>query len=149
MNFSAPDLTLHPPRSARAKLGGYVILPRLIDKGRAQVAGRNGEYHYSCPLDRRWFEFAGIDPLELKGEIESDAGDAEILKWIIANATNHPSEIEIEAWSRYQEARVPGDTDSREFFNQLHTKAAAHRDDILSWFDLLDLDDFVTFGGKP
>jgi len=34
------DLTQRPPRSPRLTLGGYVILPRMLDKGRAQLAGK-------------------------------------------------------------------------------------------------------------
>ena len=32
---NAPDLTQRPPRSPRVRLGGFVILPRMLDKGRA------------------------------------------------------------------------------------------------------------------
>lgn len=148
MDYNAPDLSKNPPRSPRVRLGGYVILPRMLDKCRAQIAGTNGEYHYSCPLDKRWFDFAGIDPLELKGEVESGYSDAEIFQWITSNSTTKPDFLAIEAWSRYQEQRVPGDAESREFFNELHTAAAKHREDIFTWFDMLDLDDYVTFGGK-
>ncbi|HEX7632014.1 MAG TPA: DUF5069 domain-containing protein, partial [Lacunisphaera sp.] len=42
VNYSAPDLTRHPPRSPRTRLGGYVQLPRLIDKARAVAAGTAG-----------------------------------------------------------------------------------------------------------
>jgi hypothetical protein len=31
----------------------------------------------------------------------------------------------------------------------LHEKAGPKREDINTWFDLLDLDDYVSFGGKP
>lgn len=61
MNYHAPDLNLHPPRGARVTLGGLVILPRMIDKCRAALAGKNGEYHYNCPLDAQFLTFAGID----------------------------------------------------------------------------------------
>ena len=50
---SGTDLTQHPPRSPRVRLGGYATLPRMLDKGRATIAGKNGEYHYNCPLDQR------------------------------------------------------------------------------------------------
>jgi hypothetical protein len=45
ISYSAPDLSQHPPRSPRARLGGYVHLPRLLDKARAHLAGRMGEYN--------------------------------------------------------------------------------------------------------
>jgi hypothetical protein len=40
MSLHTPDLTKQPPRSARVRLGGYVILPRMLDKGRATIAGK-------------------------------------------------------------------------------------------------------------
>ena len=42
--MNAPNLTQHPPRSPRVRLGGYTILPRLLDKARAVIAGTAGEY---------------------------------------------------------------------------------------------------------
>ena len=41
---NAPDLTQRPPAAHRVRLGGYVILPRMLDKGRATIAGKNGEF---------------------------------------------------------------------------------------------------------
>ena len=51
------DLTQRPPRSPRTRLGGFAILPRMLDKGRAIIAGTNGEYKYACPLDQRFLDF--------------------------------------------------------------------------------------------
>ena len=145
---SAPDLTQRPPRSARVRLGGYVILPRMLDKGRSTINGKNGEYHYACPLDQRFLEFAGVDPEALKKELTAGKGDWEILEWIQNNAKNKRSDAEIAAWSEMGERRGPTDPESREYFNDLHKKAGAHREDIASWFDLLDLDDYISYGGK-
>ncbi len=142
------DLTQRPPRSPRVRLGGYVILPRMLDKGRATVAGKNGEYHYACPMDQRFLDFVGIDPEALKKELATGKGDGEILAWVEKNAKHNRNEPEIAAWSALGEHRVPTDAESRKFFNDLHEKAAPKREDIATWFDLLDLDDFVSFGGK-
>ena len=76
------DLTKHPPRSPRVRLGGYATLPRMLDKGRATIAGKHGEYHYACPLDQRFLQFTGIDPEALKKELATGKGDGEILEWI-------------------------------------------------------------------
>src|SRR4051812_36274043 len=107
-----PDLTQQPPRSARVRLGGYVILPRMLDKGRATIAGKNGEYNYACPLDERFLEFAGVDPEALKKELSAGKADGEILEWVQKNSRNKHSDPEIAAWSAFAEARVPGDAES-------------------------------------
>ena len=148
MALNAPDLTKQPPRSPRVRLGGYVILPRMLDKGRATLAGKHGEYKYACPLDQRWLEFAGINPEGLKRQLKAGKGDGEILAWVNGNAKPRRTASEIEAWSAWQERRAPDNPDAREFFNDLHTKVAPEREDIVTWFDLLDVDDYVSFGGK-
>ena len=148
MSLSSPDLTKQPPRSPRVRLGGYALLPRMLDKGRAAIANKVGEYHYDCPNDKRFTEFAGIDAGALKKELATGKGDGEILEWINAHAKHKRTDQEIAAWSAFIEQRTPGDTESRAFFNDLHQKAGPKREDIVTWADLLDLDDFVTFGGK-
>jgi hypothetical protein len=148
MALNAPDLTKQPPRSPRVRLGGYVVLPRCLDKGRATLAGKNGEYHYDCPLDQRFLDFAGINANALKKQLAAGKGDNEILNWVSANAKSKRTDSEIAAWSTQQEQRVPTDPESREFFNDLHTKVAPKREDIATWFDLLDVDDYASFGGK-
>jgi len=148
MAIQAPDLTKQPPRSPRVRLGGYVILPRMLDKGRATIVGKNGEYHYACPMDQRFLTLLGLDPEALKAELAKGKGDGEILAWINANAKEKMCEVLIAAWSAYQETRVPTDPESRTFFNNIHAKAGPKREDIATWFDLLDLDDYVSFGGQ-
>src|SRR5512140_439105 len=133
---NAPDLTKRPPRSARVRLGGYVILPRMLDKGRAVIAGKNGEYNYACPMDQRFLEFAGVDPEALKKELAAGKGDGEILEWIQQNGKHKRTESEIAAWSAFAEQRAPSDTESREFFHGMHAKIGAKREDIATWFDL-------------
>ncbi len=145
---NAPDLTQRPPRSPRVRLGGYAILPRMLDKGRASIAGKNGEYHFACPLDQRLLQFAGLDADALKKQLAAGKTDTEILAWIRQKAAHKHTDPEIQAWSAYQDQRAPADTESREFFQGTHAKLAPKRDDIVTWFDLLDLDDYVTFGGK-
>jgi hypothetical protein len=147
-NIHAPDLTQHPPRSPRMRLGGYAILPRCLDKGRATLAGKNGEYHYACPLDQRFFEFVGIKANDLKKQLALDKGDGEILEWVTAHSRNKREPWEIAQWSALQDQRGPADLESREYFNGMLAKLSKQREDILSWSDLLDLDDYVSFGGK-
>jgi len=147
-NLNAPDLTQRPPRSPRVRLGGYATLPRCLDKGRATLAGKNGEYHFACPLDQRLLEFAGIKADDLKKQLALGKSDGEILKWITATSKTKPQPWEIAQWSALAEQRGATDVESREFFTELLAKLSNERDDVNGWFDLLDLDDYVSFGGK-
>jgi hypothetical protein len=99
-------------------------------------------------VDERFLEFAGVDADALKARLADGAGDGEILEWVNDSSTTRPNPHQIAARSRLQKDRMPGDLESREFFSELHKAAAPDREDISTWFDLLDLDDFVTFGGR-
>lgn len=143
------DLTVRPPRSPRATLGGYVLLPRMLDKARATVAGTNGEYHYNCPLDQHILMFLGIDPDALLAQLKEGKGDTEILAWITENQKNKRTPWEIENWSAYQNRRGPdSDAETVKFFYGEVNRLAPAREDVKTWFDYLDLDDYVTFGGQ-
>ena len=150
-NYSSPDLTQHPPRSPRLRLGGFVLLPRILDKGRASLAGKLGEYHFAGKgMDRHFFNFVGIDHESLKQQIAKGLSDVELLTWIQANAKNQRQPWEIAAWSEYHLRRVPdSDAETLPDFAAEVKKYSPTREDINTWFDLLDLDDYCSFGGKP
>ncbi|MEA3186998.1 MAG: hypothetical protein QOD99_828 [Chthoniobacter sp.] len=148
-DINHPDLTQRPPRSPRCRLGGYAILPRMLDKGRAEIAGKNGEYKYNCPLDQHIVNFLGIDAEALREQLAAGKGDGEILDWINANAKHQRSAWEIEQWSDFQQRRGPdSDAETLLYFAEAVGKFSKTREDIKTWADLLDVDDFVSFGGK-
>lgn len=149
MSLNAPDLSKQAPRSPRVRLGGYVILPRMLDKGRATIADKNGEYHFNCPLDQHFVNFVGIDAEALKAELATGKGDGEILAWVQANSKHQRGAWEIELWSTYQDRRGPdSDAETLEYFADYVKKFSTTREDIKSWFDVLDVDDYVSFGGE-
>lgn len=144
------DLTQRPPRSMRCRLGGYAILPRVLDKCRALLQGKNGEYNYNCPLDQHLFRFVGVDPEAFKTQVATGAGDSAMLEWIQANSTTKPAPWVIAQWSAYHDQRGPdSDAETLEYFATAVAKFSRTREDIRSWADLLELDDYVSFGGQP
>jgi uncharacterized protein DUF5069 len=143
------DLTRRPPRSTRVRLGGFVILARMLDKGRATLAKRNGEYNYNSPTDQHVVRFLGFDPKALLQELAAGKGDGEILQWALANAKTPRTPWEIQTWSAYFDNRGPdSDAETLSGFAQYVGQHSTTREDIKTWFDALDLDDFVSFGGK-
>jgi hypothetical protein len=146
VNLSSPDLTQHPPRSVRVRLGGYAHLPRLLDKARAEIAGKGGEYHYNCPLDQRFFAFTGVAPDAMLTEIKSGKTDLQMLEWV--NATAKRPSHEVIAWSAWLEQLGPGGAAGHEWIASVLKRNNSERDDIRSFADLLDLDDYLSYGGK-
>ncbi len=146
----ATNLTQRPPRALRQRLGGYAILPRMLDKGRATLAKTNGEYDYNSTTDRRFTSFVGIEGETLLRELETGKGDGEILEWINAHAMTPRQPWEIEAWSASMERRGPdSDAETLAGFAEYIGQHSTTREDIKTWFDALELDDYASFGGKP
>jgi hypothetical protein len=148
ISYSSPDLTQHPPRSPRVRLGGYVHLPRLLDKARAFAAGKNGEYNFNCGLDQRFLGFVGIDAGAFLAAVKTGKGDVAMLAWVNEHARPQRLAWEIQAWSRWLENLGPGDAKRHAGFAEDIGALSPGNEDIRTNFDRLDLDDYVSFGGK-
>jgi hypothetical protein len=53
------------------------------------------------------------------------------------------------AGSAQAERQVPSEAELEAFFREQRYPYALDRPDVMTWFDLLDLNDHVSFGGKP
>jgi Domain of unknown function (DUF5069) len=148
IHYHSPDLVQHPPRGPRVRLGGFAILPCCLDKCRATLAGKNGAYHFNCPLDQRFFAFTGIGAEAFKTRVAQGPSDAEMLAWVLAHAPRPHDDMEILAWSDRHNHFTPNTDEARAGFNELVAAAGVEtRADIVIWFDYLDADDFASFGG--
>ena len=133
------DLTTSYPRSVREKHLGMVQVGRTIDKGKASLAGKLGEYRYDCPMDKHLFEFLAIDGEQLLDAIKKgDAAADDFLRKAIEKKP--PSEVEKfnREWLDYGPA--PG-SDGHKYFLDLRGQVAPERTDVTAWADLLDLDE--------
>ena len=143
------NLTERPPRSFRVRLGNYVILARMLDKGRATLAKKNGEYNYNSPTDQHLVRFLGFDPDAMLQELAAGKGDGEILEWIQAHSKTPRAPWEIEAWSAFMEKRGPdSDAETLAFFAEYLGRHSKTREDVKTWFEAIELDDYASFGGK-
>src|SRR5438093_2359815 len=103
---TAKDLTKEPARSPRIRIGGYALLARMADKGRATLNGTAGEYHFDCPVDNLLFRFKGVKGTDVKPLLASGASDEQIAAWLDTHGTPRTA-AEIEAWSDSVEAIRP------------------------------------------
>jgi hypothetical protein len=142
-NKTAKDLTKEPPRSPHIKLGGYVILSRTIDKCRASIWGKLGEYEFDCELDNYLFGFKGIKGSDFRKFVEEGHSDEEILKWVNSNGIEK-TQAEIDAWSAHEiENRYADDAEGSEWLQGRNKKLGIDLNSTL--FQMLDMDDKVSF----
>ena len=132
---------LHP-RSPYDKLGGYVHLPRLIDKARLHRKGLLDGYNYkTVGFDKHLLTFLKLDGDAFEEIANQSENDAAILKWVRENGTQHSPEA-IELWNQAMISRHP-DTAAKKarFLHFLKQSGGAGRNDIRTYFDLIEFDE--------
>ena len=133
------DLTKEFPRSVHSKWQGVVQLGRTVDKGKAVAHGNVGEYHYNCPMDQAVFSFLGIDHEQMLDAIKRAKSDADIEVYT-KPFVEKKSSAEIEKWNNEYLAHQP-EGESLEHFKKMRDGIAPDRTDVMTWADLLDLDE--------
>jgi len=138
----AKDLTKDFPRSPRATLGGYVIAARTLDKCRAELAGTLGEYHFDCPLDRQFFDFAEIDSGAFKDFAATGADDEQVGQWIQKHAKKR-ERGEIVQWNNRLRGMRPSEmpVELQLFLEDYIPKYLPSEKPVYVWFDVYDIEE--------
>lgn len=135
------DLRVAKPRSVHARFCGVVMLARVIDKARAQLAGTLGEYLYNGPLDQAVLGFLEIDAQMLLEAVRNARDDAGVEAFVRPYVARKGPDA-VDAWNTGFIGYVPKEgSDSRRRLVELRDRLAPGRDDIWTWADVLDLDD--------
>lgn len=142
MKLEAKDLTREFPRSPREVLAGHVVAARVLDKCRAAVAGTLGEYHFNCLLDRRFFDFTGIDAEAFRAFVATGASDDAVATWISERARPRPR-MEIIKWNnQMRDLRVSDLPDeAQEFLEDYIPQNLPRGRVVYRWFDVYDIEE--------
>lgn len=144
MKIEAKDLTKEAPTSPRQRVGGYVILSRMTDKARADIAGTIGEFHTDCPLDHMLLDWKGVDYAPVREALENGATDVQIAAIIDANGKPKTPE-EVKAWSDETEASsMHGDPEKGDYFDSECRKLGLDPETATT-FDWLEADDEASY----
>lgn len=134
------DLAKTPPRSPYAALGGMYWIPRLIDKCRAELAGTANGYIHQCPVDMRVYQFLGITPEAMLEAVGKASDDDAVLLWV-RGSSHARTTAAIAEFNAMLSGVGPSTDDSRKRFKETVHKIAPGRNDIKTWFQLLDLEE--------
>ncbi len=130
------------PRSPYDRLGGYVHLPRLIDKAKLHRKGLLNGYNYkTVGFDKHLLAFLKLNPDAFEEAAHRLENDDAILQWIEENGAKHSPEA-IEEWNEAMISRHP-DTAAKKarFLHFLKEAGGADRRDIKTYFDLIEFDE--------
>lgn len=142
------DLRTRPPRSGYAELDGLMVLPRTIDKLRAQLPGGNPGVYFingrikgisGYLLDR-----LGVTEAELLDVVARAASEDEIAAWLRerTDASQYPA---INATLR----RIkPKHAQDEAYFRSEYAETLARHPDLDFILDIVDADDRRLFAGK-
>ncbi|MBI3812329.1 MAG: DUF5069 domain-containing protein [Nitrospirae bacterium] len=135
-----------PLRSPRQMLGGYVFLPRLIDKVRLHAKEKLPQEYVGnllkpgLTLDGRFLTFTGLDAEELRRAILEPKTNEEVLAWVECHAKPH-TKIEKQQWIAEIEVYRP-DAERAQWRREAYKEVAAKVDPAtLNVFDLIDMDE--------
>lgn len=134
-------------RSPRERLGGYLLLPRLIDKVRLYARGTlPPEYvgnllkSTGSTLDGRFLSFTGLHAEKLREAILSAKSDDAVLSWVERHAIPHTAS-EKEAWAD-EIATYRPTPEMAEYRKKIYPELAGKVDlALISVLDMIDLDE--------
>ncbi|MFH1568748.1 MAG: DUF5069 domain-containing protein [Gemmatimonadota bacterium] len=145
--FRDADLTVRPPRTPYLRsVVGMFAAARMADKARASRCGRLGEYRYGPDSG---FDRAVLTELQLEAEAFAEAAycnpnDIELSEWVREHGRVDPGRVcTFNAGIAAYGVSTPG---VAERFLQRRNELCPERPDIATYFDLVDLDDQVSFG---
>ncbi len=130
------------PRSPNDRLGGYVHLPRLIDKAKLHRKGLLNGYNYkTVGFDKHLLAFLKLNPDSFEETAIRLENDGAILEWIEQNGVKHSAE-EIEEWNQAMISRHPDTAVKKARFTHFLKEAGGEgRKDIRTYFDLIEFDE--------
>ncbi len=130
------------PRSPYDRLGGYVHLPRLIDKAKLHRKGLLNGYNYkTVGFDKHLLAFLKLNPDNFEEAANRLESDGAILEWIEQNGTRHAPK-EIEEWNQAMISRHPDSAVKKARFTHFLKDAGGEgRKDIRTYFDLIEFDE--------
>lgn len=136
-----------PLRSPRDMVGGIYVFGRILDKIRlyAQEQALPPGYHLGYlpgnrTFDERVCKFLGVDFHALTQRTLAGGTDEEIFEWC-CQVGNRPSPEQIEIWNGFMFKRGWNDAASQGLQANKVEAGLGHRDDIVTFFDLMDIEE--------
>jgi hypothetical protein len=135
------DLRTRPPRSCHAELDGLMLLPRTIDKLRAQLpGGDSGVYFINGQIkgiSGYLLERLGIGESELRDAIARAASEDDVARWL----REHSDAAQYPAINATLRRIKPKHAEDEAYFRKEYAATLSRRPDLEFIVDIIDADD--------
>ncbi len=135
-----------PIRSPYDKVLGIVLVARLIDKVRLHSVGRLPDgYHVGFipgnrTFDDRFCRFIDVSFEVFTASVLAGGSDEEILERCLAQG-RRPDAEQVEVWNTFMMKRGWRDSGTPSLIRSKAESGLAHRDDLITFFDLMDVEE--------
>ena len=135
-----------PIRSPYDQVHGIVIFARIASKIRLHAKGELPEgYHIGVMPGNRTFDdrlckFLGVSFEDFSERVLQGGSDEEVMEWCFAQG-RRPDAEQIEVWNGFMMKRGWRDSGSAGLVRQKAENGMESRDDIMTYFDLLDAEE--------
>ena len=132
------------PRSPREVMGGWMHLPRYLDKIRLHIAGKlpaDYQNNFGKGFDGLWLEAAGLKHEDFVALVRGTVCDGEVCDWVLKNVKRTETEKKAHRESMLNYPS-PSDAAMQERLRQRKESAGlGSRDDIKTFVDFIDADE--------
>jgi hypothetical protein len=132
------------PRSPRETMGGWMHLPRYIDKIRLHLAGKlHADYQPNLGkgFDGAWLKAAGLTHEQFVEVVKNSVTDGEVCDWVRRQVKRSEAEKRAHAEGMLDYPKAD-DAAGQERLKQRKQQAGlSHRDDIRTFVDFIDADE--------
>ena len=132
------------PRSPRETMDGWSYLPRYIDKIRLHLAGKlHSDYQENLgkAFDGFWLKAAGVTHEQMIEVVKNSITDGEVCDWVRKNVKRTAAE-KAAHWQDVISRPKAGDDAAIARLKMRKEQAdGAHRDDVKTFVDVIDLDE--------
>ncbi|MBV8067924.1 MAG: DUF5069 domain-containing protein [Candidatus Eremiobacteraeota bacterium] len=135
------DLRARPPRSCYAELDGLMLMPRTIDKLRAQLPGGDADGYYINGLIKGisgyLLERLGIGEDELREAIRTAGSESDVAVWL----REHTDGSQYPAINATLRRIKPKHAEDESLFREQYAQTLATRPELEFIIDVVDADD--------
>jgi hypothetical protein len=122
----------------------------MLDKGRATLARKNGNYEYNSATDHPLVRFLAFNPEAMLMELAAGKDDGEMVKWLQSHSKTPRAAWEIEAWSAFMVKHgSKREIETLALFSDYLDQYAKTREDIQTWYEIQRVRRAVTRSQSP